>query len=342
MDKNIIKEMISRQLDLIIEQFNNLDKHKGKITQIDIDIIKRNVSILYEQLFELEKENTSSLFDKHKEKKPEVKAKEEPPIAKIIEEIAVEDEEDEVTFPVDTTPEPIEKEPEPVFVKEPEPIVVIEEEPEIIPEPVIEKEESTVIIEELTTLKEETPKIIEEFTTLKEESPVFIAEKQIHKEEIAIAKEELVIIKEEPMAIEEVVVPEPPKPIEKPIEKKAEKHTDLFGGGTTIADKFKKDTKTVIDKLHIETSNKTIGHRHQQHAIQDLKSAIGINEKFLFINELFKGNMKVFNDTIIKLNDFASHAEAEAFLLECKHKFNWPDDLVSYLTLKDFVIRRYL
>ena len=328
MDKNIIKEMISRQLDLIIEQFNNLDKHKGKIPQIDIDIIKRNVSILYEQLFELEKENTSSLFDKHKEKKPEVKAKEEPPIAKIIEEIAVEDEEDEVTFPVDTTPEPVEEEPEPVFVKEPEPIVVIEEEPEIIPEPVIEKEESTVIIEE--------------FTTLKEESPIFIAEKPIHKEEKVIVKEEPVIIKEEPMAIEKPVVPEPPKPIEKPIEKKTEKHSDLFGGGTTIADKFKKETKTVIDKLHIETSNKTIGARHQQHAIHDLKSAIGINEKFLFINELFKGNMKVFNDTIIKLNDFASHAEAEAFLLECKHKFNWPDDLVSYLTLKDFVIRRYL
>ncbi|MEI6821527.1 MAG: hypothetical protein WCL51_06305 [Bacteroidota bacterium] len=342
MDKNIIKEMISRQLDLIIEQFNNLDKHKGKISQIDIDIIKRNVSILYEQLFELEKENTSSLFDKHKEKKPEIKAKEEPPIAKIIEEKVIEVEEDEVTFPVDTTPEPVEEEPEPIFVKEPEPIVVIEEEPELIPEQIVVKEEPPVLIEELTTLKEKTPEIIEEFTTLKEDSPIFIAEKPIHIEEKVIVKEEPAIIKEEPVNIEEPVMPEPPKPIEKPIEKKVEKHTDLFGGGTTIADKFKKDTKTVIDRLHIETSNKTIGHRHQQHAIQDLKSAIGINEKFLFINELFKGNMKVFNDTIIKLNDFASHTEAEAFLLECKHKYNWPDDLVSYLTLKDFVIRRYL
>jgi len=342
MDKNIIKEMISRQLDLIIEQFNNLDKHKGKISQIDIDIIKRNVSILYEQLFELEKENTSSLFDKNKEKKPEVKAKEEPPIAKIIEEVVIEVEEDEVTFPVDTTPEPVEEEPEPIFVKEPEPIVVIEEEPELILEPVVEKEEPTVIIEELSTLKEEAPIFIAEKPTHTEEKPIFIEEKPILKEEKVIVKEEPVIIKEEHITIEEPVVPESPKPIEKPIEKKAEKNSDLFGGGTTIADKFKKETKTVIDRLHIETANKTIGTRHQQHAIQDLKSAIGINEKFLFINELFKGNMKVFNDTIIKLNDFASHTEAEAFLLECKQKYNWPDDLVSYLTLKDFVIRRYL
>ena len=52
--------------------------------------------------------------------------------------------------------------------------------------------------------------------------------------------------------------------------------------------------------------------------------------------------MKEFNDCIIMLNDFTSLAEAEACFQQYKDKYNWADDLVSVLILKDFIVRRYM
>ena len=80
----------------------------------------------------------------------------------------------------------------------------------------------------------------------------------------------------------------------------------------------------------------------QRNAIKDLKAAIGINEKFLFINELFKGNMKEYNDSIFKLNEYKSLEEAVQFLDELKEKHKWDSDMVAYLTLNDFVERKHI
>ncbi len=66
MDKNIIKENILRQLDLIVEQNNNLNAYSGKIPQIDLDILKANIRKLYEQLYDLEKVNHAiEIFDQN-------------------------------------------------------------------------------------------------------------------------------------------------------------------------------------------------------------------------------------------------------------------------------------
>ncbi len=350
--------MISRQLDLIIEQFNNLDKQKGKIPQIDLDIMKRNVSILYEQLFELERENTTSLFDKKDAVKAETakavaekEAIEEAPIAKIIEEpiILKEELEEEMTFPVDLTPDPVIEEPEPPktieTIKEPvmeelffeeKTIINKVQEPIIIEEPISEPEPTPVF-------EEETIEVTENTTITFEETPIFTEENKVIEEPPAIVVEEAPIVNAEPELPEEPFDNIPPIHVEKPIEHTEEKHTDLFGGShATIADKYKKETKTVIDRLHIETANKTIGTKHQHHAIKDLKSAIGINEKFLFINELFRGDMKAFNDVIIKLNEYTDINDADNLLNELKEKYNWAEDLVAFLTLKDFVIRKFL
>ena len=125
---------------------------------------------------------------------------------------------------------------------------------------------------------------------------------------------------------------------------KVETPIDLFGNiaATTIADKFKDEVKSLNEKLLKNKTDKSISSKMQYNAIKDLKSAIGINEKFLFINELFKGNMKEYNESILKLNEFKSLTEAESYLEELKGKHKWKDDLHAYLTLKDFVERKHL
>ena len=52
--------------------------------------------------------------------------------------------------------------------------------------------------------------------------------------------------------------------------------------------------------------------------------------------------MKEYNDSILQLNDFKSMKEAEDFLDDLKAKHKWEEDLVAFLTLKDFVERKHL
>lgn len=73
----------------------------------------------------------------------------------------------------------------------------------------------------------------------------------------------------------------------------------------------------------------------------DLKSAIGINEKFLFINELFKGNMKECNDMILSINDAENIDMAVQITDGFKIRYAWDETSIAYSTLRDFLRRRF-
>ncbi|MFM7838334.1 MAG: hypothetical protein ACKO6K_02110, partial [Chitinophagaceae bacterium] len=52
----------------------------------------------------------------------------------------------------------------------------------------------------------------------------------------------------------------------------------------------------------------------QETPVRDLKKAIGINDRFTFINELFHGDEQVFEKSIRTLNNFRIYAEAEFWI----------------------------
>jgi hypothetical protein len=58
----------------------------------------------------------------------------------------------------------------------------------------------------------------------------------------------------------------------------------------------------------------------------DIRSLIGINEKFQFINELFEGNVNEYTAAINQLNTYPSYQEAEAYLNSIKSIYNWKDE----------------
>ena len=66
--------------------------------------------------------------------------------------------------------------------------------------------------------------------------------------------------------------------------------------------------------------------------IRDLRKAIGVNDRFLYINELFRGDEAVYERSIKTINSFSIFPEAEYWIqreLKVKNGWNDSDDLVK-------------
>ena len=79
----------------------------------------------------------------------------------------------------------------------------------------------------------------------------------------------------------------------------------------------------------------------QQNPVRDLKSVIGINDKFLFVNELFGGSMEKYNKSIENLNDLKTLNGAMIYLNELKIELQWNSSNEAYLKLKDLISRKF-
>ena len=66
--------------------------------------------------------------------------------------------------------------------------------------------------------------------------------------------------------------------------------------------------------------------------VDDLRTVININDKFSFMSELFKGNMKAYNDFIMRLNATASRAEALAHVSDVAAQYKWDDNAPAVKT----------
>lgn len=99
--------------------------------------------------------------------------------------------------------------------------------------------------------------------------------------------------------------PTPEKEIEKPVEKLVEE---------SLNEKLSKATEAATIATTIATPK-----------VNDLKSSIGINERFLFINELFEGNFQEYNDTVEAINKIVSLDDAIRLIEDLKAKHHWED-----------------
>jgi hypothetical protein len=180
--------------------------------------------------------------------------------------------------------------------------------------------------------------------SIKTEAPkAEIKQKTDVKETVEVVEEKAVV--EEIKA--EVIVPpteENMPPETNQSQKKTKVKTpsvDLFSSHTTVADKFKDEKKSLNEKLSSSHTDKSIAAKLQKNPIKDLKNAIGINEKFKFINELFEGNLQKYNDGIAQLNHFGNMDEAIHFLSVLTEEFSWDKENEAYKELSELVTRRY-
>lgn len=148
-------------------------------------------------------------------------------------------------------------------------------------------------------------------------------------------------IKTEKPKIEAVVTPQPPE--EKPVETKSyikpEKPKTPEQKKSTL-DLFAENTNTIGDKF-LEKKDKSIAASISQNHITNIKKAIGINEKFLFINGLFNGNMQEYNQALDKFNSFDNVYEAGQFIDELKSKNNWKTEEDPFLQFMEVIKRKF-
>ncbi len=86
---------------------------------------------------------------------------------------------------------------------------------------------------------------------------------------------------------------------------------------------------------------KTLGPKIPSERIENLKTAITINEKFMFINELFVGNLREYNETIEKLNEFKNINQAGEYLDLLRKKNFWNTGSTAFKKLSELVERRF-
>ena len=108
------------------------------------------------------------------------------------------------------------------------------------------------------------------------------------------------------------------------------KKESLFEKAASLYDKIAKPT------------DKTVAGQATRQPVSNIKAAIGINEKFAYLKELFKNNVNDYNEALEKLNNFESYAEAEDFFQELKAKYAWDPESKSFQGLADLLNRRYL
>lgn len=114
---------------------------------------------------------------------------------------------------------------------------------------------------------------------------------------------------------------------------------DLFSHTTPLP-----EVPTEQEKKKIETpkTSENISNKVQNKKPTDLKSIIGINEKFQFINELFDGNMKEYTVALDQINNFSSKQEADSYLSNLKEMYKWPTDNEVANNFKEIVKRLFV
>jgi hypothetical protein len=100
-------------------------------------------------------------------------------------------------------------------------------------------------------------------------------------------------------------------------------------------------THSINDLIAARFSDHSIAGRMQQHPISNLKASIGINEKFIFVYELFGGNMQIYSEVIEKLNTMPGRNEAIALMEELRSEYHWDIENMAFQKLIDMVTRRY-
>jgi hypothetical protein len=138
---------------------------------------------------------------------------------------------------------------------------------------------------------------------------------------------------EEPIQTRMPADPVVPREVaQKPVGKKPSKVPDV--------DLFAAEEPTFSIKLK-EARDQSLGPKGTPEKSRELKTLIGINEKFMFINELFDGNLREYNDTIETLGGFGNLNDASDYLDRLRKKHFWDTASRAFKKLSEIVAKKY-
>ncbi len=169
---------------------------------------------------------------------------------------------------------------------------------------------------------------------IKEEKPAQKPETAIKEEETNSEETE----RSEKQTAEPELITKIPEEKDHPVEEEQpNKEKQPETSPEIVADKFH-SKKFVHDDFAEKNSKNDVSSKMQSKAIHDINSAIGLNDKFIFIRELFHNNKEQYHETIQILNNFDTFDNAVEYLTE---NFNWDKDDPHFERLKELVRRKY-
>jgi len=116
-----------------------------------------------------------------------------------------------------------------------------------------------------------------------------------------------------------------------PAEKKSE-------GPEIVADKYQNSRTFRHDDLAAKQPQNNLSTRMQSRPINDLAKAIGLNDKFLFVRELFEGDKEKYHEAIQIINEMPNFEQAQAYINE---RFNWDEEQPEVKKFMDLVRRKF-
>ena len=328
---------IKKEISLLHQQVDYLIRHEKPLELLDLDVMMNRTHTLYDLMCgvevvgseeeELPKEMDNTLRTMFGIEEEPI-AEEEP----VVEEEPIEEEPIEEEEPV-VEEEPIEEE-EPIAEEEP----LGEEEP-------FEENEEAYFVEEVEDPAEE-PIVKEEPAT--EEEP--IEEKNNTSDDFGFilnfepvepsteASSVYTTGDEIEMSIPSIEFPEDNAPEEQPEEQPEEPSEETLSVPNFQDNDF--EVETLGDRLQQE-HDPTLADKLQHSTVKSLLSAIGINDKFLFVNELFNGSMEKYNRSIENLDDLKTLNGALIYLNELRIELQWNSSNEAYQKLLELVHRKF-
>ncbi|MDN5203333.1 hypothetical protein QQ008_18245 [Fulvivirgaceae bacterium BMA10] len=147
----------------------------------------------------------------------------------------------------------------------------------------------------------------------------------------------------EPLTIEMIYSEEPEESIAESVsyEKSGDENQEDENGASNVNEKFSKEIKTLHDEIKIE-AKQTIADIHQNKKIESIKKNITINQRFMFVNELFGGDSDHFNQALEALEVCDSYDSAMKILNESYAKeHDWNMDSEEVCEFIDILSKRY-
>ena len=340
---------IKQEISLLYQQVNYLLRNEKPLELLDLDVLMNRTHTLYDQLCSInvgedsldedlpfDADDLAGLFGGMTQEEPAENVGEEP----VVEEqpIAEVPQLEPQPEPVVEAPVVVEFEPAPEKVEGPmpEPAPVVVEEPKVEPEPedkplsddfgVFFRFEDIPVEEKAPETKmDEQGRLVHVMETVPEE---LIPERdRVHGEDL---------VKDNPLVMPRL-----------DDERKAEKAeieqqssgvmSGFFGQDDTD---FELSTGETLGEKMMGEDN-SLAAKLQQNPVPDLKSVIGINDKFLFVNELFGGIMEKYFKSIEYLNDLKTLNGAMIYLNELKIELQWNSSNEAYLKLKELISRKF-
>ena len=339
---------IKHEISLLYQQVNYLLRNEKALELLDLDVLMNRTHTLYDMLCSINvgDESIEDDFDLN----PDV-------LTGLFGSMGQEEE--------DTAPEPEpEKQEEPIEVPEEEG-TLIEPQEETPMEPEAEEANTDIPqivdneIEKVEEEKEEEPSSDEfGFFFRFEDIPETLADESHDKDE-TVEKDGKVIHIMEEVPEEQIperdrvsgddIVPDDPykmpemekeSPVREMVEPEASSSEGLSSYfGDDDAGFELSTSETLGEKMMHE--DHSLAAKLQQNPVRDLKAVIGINDKFLFVNELFGGSMEKYNKSIENLNDLKTLNGAMIYLNELKIELQWNSSNEAYQKLKELVSRKF-